>query len=243
MSNGATMTAGARADRLPVYVWEAPVRMTHWLIFLSMAFLIVTGIYIGNPFINAPGPASDNFYMGWMKAIHMWAAIVFTLSVLARIWWMFTGNRWAKWHQFIPVHRNRRKDTVGTIKFYSMLAEKPPVNVGHNPLAGAAYSLVFVLYLVIIATGLGLYAQSAHVNSPFRFFDFFLPLFGGASSARWIHHVVMWLLVGFVAHHIWSAFLVAKVEKNGTVDSIVSGYKFVEPEELELDEKKARGEV
>ena len=34
--------------------------------------------------------------------------------------------------------------------------------------------------------------------------------------ARWIHHVVMWLLLGFTVHHVYSAVLVAIIEKNGT---------------------------
>ncbi len=36
-----------------VYVWEAPVWITHWLITLSIVVLIVTGFYIGNPFLIA----------------------------------------------------------------------------------------------------------------------------------------------------------------------------------------------
>ena len=55
---------------------------------------------------------------------------------------------------------------------------------------------------------------------------------GGAQVARWIHHVVMWLLIGFVVHHVYSAVLMAIVEGNGTVESIVSGYKFVPHEDL-----------
>jgi Ni/Fe-hydrogenase 1 B-type cytochrome subunit len=215
----------------PVYIWQAPVRATHWLIFFSMAFLVGTGIYIGNPFSVGSGPASDHFLMGWIRAIHFWAAIVFTLSVLSRIVWMFVGNRYSKWWQFIPVHRRRRAGMLGTLKFYLLLRDHPPGYHGHNPLAGAAYSLVFLLYLVMITTGLGLYAMSAHVDSPFRFFEFFLGWFGGAQSARWIHHVVMWLLIGFVAHHVWSAFLVSRVERNGTLDSIFSGFKYLRHED------------
>ena len=38
-----------------VYVWELPVRIAHWAIFVSMVVLSVTGVYIGNPFMVAPG--------------------------------------------------------------------------------------------------------------------------------------------------------------------------------------------
>jgi Ni/Fe-hydrogenase 1 B-type cytochrome subunit len=231
-SVSATGSAAHSARLAPVYVWQAPVRVTHWLIFLSMIFLAVTGIYIGNPFIVVPGRAGASFVMGWMKAIHYYAAIVFTLSVLARIWWMLAGNRYSKWTQFVPVERRRRGGLVGTLLFYLMVRRRPPFFVGHNPLAGAAYTLVFLLYLVIIATGLGLYGQSAHLDSPLRHFAFLAAWFGGAQSARFIHHVVMWLLIGFVAHHVWSSFLVSTIERNGTLDSIFSGYKYLDPEEV-----------
>jgi Ni/Fe-hydrogenase 1 B-type cytochrome subunit len=187
----------------------------------------VTGIYIGHPFLLAPGAAGERFVMGWMKALHSWAAIVFTLSVLARVVWMFVGNRWASWRELIPVERHRRREIMPTLAFYTFIRKRPPLDVGHNPVAGATYTLVFLLYFVQIATGLGLYAASAHVGSPLRTFAFLAPLFGGLQTARWIHHVVMWLLIGFVVHHVQSALLMSRVRANGIIDSIFSGYKFM----------------
>jgi Ni/Fe-hydrogenase 1 B-type cytochrome subunit len=116
---------------------------------------------------------------------------------------------------------------LATLEFYLFLLRKPPGYVGHNPLAGLTYVLVFFLYAVMIATGLALYSASAGVSSPMRAFQFLIPLLGGLQSARWIHHVVMWLLLGFAVHHVYSSVLMSQVEANATVESIVSGYKFV----------------
>src|SRR5215510_10121536 len=88
-----------------VYVWEVPVRVTHWVIVLSIGVLSVTGLYIGHPFIAATGQAGRHFVMGWIKVIHFWAAYVFIVAVLARVVWMFTGNKYARWDKLIPVHR------------------------------------------------------------------------------------------------------------------------------------------
>jgi Ni/Fe-hydrogenase 1 B-type cytochrome subunit len=230
-----------RGELTPVYVWELPVRLTHWLIVLSIAFLTVTGLYIGNPYIIVPGEAGEHFVMGTMKLVHSYAAIVFTLSVLSRIAWMFVGNRWARWNQFLPATREGRRGIRGTLAFYLFVRPAPPPYVGHNPVAGATYTLVFLLFLTMIATGLGLRGMSAHVDSPLRFFAGLLGLFGGAQGARWVHHVVMWLLLGFAVHHVASAVLVSRVEKNGILDSIFSGYKFVRPEEAAPVEERRRG--
>ena len=221
------------SDIVRVYVWEAPVRITHWLIAFSIILLSVTGFYIGNPFITVSGQAGQHFVMGWMKVIHGWTAWVFIASVVARIIWMFTGNRYARWDKFIPVHRSRRHGLWPTVKFYLFARRKPPGFVGHNPVAGATYTLVFGLYFLAIATGLTLRGASADVESPLRWFASMAPLFGGLQIARWIHHVVMWLLLGFMVHHVYSGVLMSTIEANATMESIFSGYKFVPREDLE----------
>lgn len=220
-----------------VFVWDHVVRVTHWVIVASIAVLSVTGLYIGNPFI-IPETSTPSFLMGWMRAIHFATAIAFTLAVAARIVWMFTGPPFARWWNFLPAKRERIAKIPGTIKFYMLMLAKPPAEEGHNPVAGLAYMFVFMLYLVMIVSGLGLYAVDAHVDSPLRACEPLLAWFGGAQAARWYHHVVMWLLIGFAVHHIYSALLVSSVEKNGEMDSMFSGYKWVSREN---DEQAAIG--
>jgi len=215
-----------------VYVWQWPVRLAHWLIACSILVLSLTGLYIGRPFLISAGEARHLFLMGTAKAIHFYAAIVFIAAILMRLIWMFTGNTYARWDKFIPAPKRRREGIFPTVRFYLFGLRKPPGFVGHNPLAGMAYTLVFGLYFIMIATGLALYDVDAAVHSPVRVFSFLLPLFGGAQSARWIHHVVMWLLWGFVAHHIYSAVLMSQIEGNGTMESIFSGYKFVQHDDV-----------
>ena len=89
-------------DTERVYIWELPVRLTHWLIFFSFFTLAATGYYIGHPFISVTGPARDHFVMGTVRVVHLYAAIVFALSVLVRIYWMFAGNVYARLTQLMP---------------------------------------------------------------------------------------------------------------------------------------------
>ena len=229
----AALSNAAPSDIVRVYVWELPVRVTHWLIVLSIAVLSATGIYIGRPFITVSGPAGQHFVTGWAKVIHSYGAIVFTLSVLARVGWMFTGNKYAHWDKFIPVHPLRLHGVWPTLKFYLFALRKPPGFVGHNPLAGVTYLLVFGLYLVAIATGFTMYSASARIGSPMRLFAFLIPLLGGLQTAHWIHHIVMWLLLGFTVHHVYSGILMSIIEANATMESMFSGYKFVPRRELQ----------
>ena len=41
------------------------------------------------------------------------------------------------------------------------------------------------------------------------------------------------LLIGFAIHHVYSGLLVSIVERNGTMDSIFSGWKFFPRHDLE----------
>jgi Ni/Fe-hydrogenase 1 B-type cytochrome subunit len=171
--------------------------------------------------------------MGWMKVIHGYTAYVFIAAVVARVIWMFTGNKYARWDKFMPVHRSRRHGIWPTLKFYLFAMRKPPGFVGHNPVAGLTYVLVFGLYFVEIATGLILRGVDAPAGSVLRSFVSVAPLVGGLYIVRWIHHVVMWLLLGFMVHHVYSGILMSTVEANGTMESIFSGYKFVPREDLQ----------
>lgn len=215
------------SDQVRIYVWDPVMRLCHWVIALSILILSITGIYIGDPYAIVPGEARDHFLTGTVRVIHFYTAIAFTLAVLSRILWMFvSGNRLSSWKQFIPTTLDRFREMWGTLLFYLLIRRDGPESPGHNPLAGGAYSIVFGMYLLMIVTGLGLYGASADARSWMASFGGLLPLVGGGQVARILHHVTMWLLIGFFVHHFYSALLVAIVEKNGTLDSIFSGYKW-----------------
>jgi Ni/Fe-hydrogenase 1 B-type cytochrome subunit len=229
---GPSTAASPPGELVRVYVWQWPVRMTHWCTAYSILFLGLTGYYMGHPYILSSGPAGSRFIMGWAKVLHFYSAIVFALSVVSRIAWMFMGNRYATWDKFIPVSRRRLEGLWESLRYYLFQLRQPPGFVGHNPLAGFTYTFVFLLYFGMIATGLALYNVNAPVGSPFRIFHFLLPLLGGAQSARFFHHVGMWMILAFGVHHVYSAVLMSQVEARGTVESMASGYKFVPREDL-----------
>ena len=57
------------------YVFEAPVRIWHWLTVLCMAVLMVTGYFIGKPLPSVSGEATYLFYMGYIRLIHFSAGL------------------------------------------------------------------------------------------------------------------------------------------------------------------------
>jgi Ni/Fe-hydrogenase 1 B-type cytochrome subunit len=212
---------------VPVYVYELPVRITHWLIFFSVLVLAATGFYIGHPFIAVSGRARDHFVMGTIRVIHLYTAIVFTLAVFVRIYWMFVGNRYARWEQFIPVSRERWRNTWEAIRFFCYVRRDPLPYPGQTGTAGLAYTAVFLIQIAMILTGLTMYTVYAPPDSVFQGFRFLLPVFGGLQIARLIHHIGMWLLLIFIVLHVYLVVLFSVTERSA-VDSMLSGYKEME---------------
>jgi Ni/Fe-hydrogenase 1 B-type cytochrome subunit len=207
------------------YVWEWPVRIAHWVIFLSIIILSVTGLYIGSPKTLALNPSQ--FIMGWVRFIHFVAGFTFSIAVLSRIYWMFIGNEYANWRAFVPYFfAEGRKNMRGTFLFYTFFRSKPPYAIGHNPLAGSAYLAVFFLYLVMICTGFALYSEYAPNSFLHGAFNWMFALFSN-QGMRLTHHFVMWLLIGFAIHHVYSAWLMDVKEKNGVMSSMFGGYKSI----------------
>lgn len=210
-----------------VYVWELPVRLTHWVLFLSIIVLSATGYYIGHPFISVPGAAKDHFLMGTVRTVHTYSAIVFTLAVLVRFYWLFAGNRYARLMEFIPLSGRRLRSLGKTFLYYSFIRHDPDEYAGHNALAGGSYAMIFLIYLIMIATGLALQSVNAPIGSLLRMFEWLAPLFGGLQMARLMHHVGMWVVLIFAVMHIYFVFLSSIIEHIGTFNSIFSGYKFL----------------
>lgn len=210
---------GVSLERL--YVWELPVRLVHWLLFLSIVILAATGYYLGNPFF------SGRLVMARVREVHLYTSIVFTLAVLVRVYWAFAGNRYARWSELIPVSAERLRNLWKSTRFYTFLSREPVEYPGHNGLAGLTYALIFGVYFVMIATGFALYQVYAPVGSPMRNFGFLIPFFGGLQIAHLIHHIGMWVILIFVVAHLYFVVLYSTVERMGIFDSILSGFKFV----------------
>lgn len=207
------------------YVWEIPVRVTHWVNVLAILTLAVTGIFIGSP--KSLALSTSQYVMGWVRFVHFVAAYAFAVSVASRIYWSFKGNRYASWREFFPIlTRDGRHNMFETFKYYTFISKKAPHPVGHNALAGTAYSAVVFLYLVMICTGFALYTERAPQSVMHKLTGWMF-LFFTNQGIRLTHHMVMWLLLAFAIHHVYSAWLMDVKERGGVMSSIFSGYKAV----------------
>ncbi len=215
-----------------VYVWELPVRVSHWFIFLPVVVLSVTGYYMHNPFIV--GKSSTIFLMATMRFTHLVAAFVFIAAFLLRLYWFFVGNNWSNWRAFVPLHRRQWRGMGGMVAYYSFLRRDLLHHVGHNALAAVTYLVMFLLMFIEILTGLALYSQ-VRSSSVLNALIGWLPRLIDIQNLRLMHFCIMFSSFIFVIHHVYSAVLVSWEERNGLIESIFTGYKFVPSDELEED--------
>lgn len=220
-----------------VYVWELPVRFFHWINALSIVILAITGFIIANPpAILSNREASDIYWFGTVRFIHFATAYVFFFNMILRIYWSFVGNRFSSWRAFWPFNKKMWHNFLHVIKVDVLLAnEKKPdikdISIGHNSVAAISYVILFLLALVQVFTGFGLYSSTASWWLP-KMFAWVVPFLGGDFIVRTIHHTTTWLFILFTLIHVYLVFYHDWLEGRGEVSSMFGGYKFVCDERL-----------
>jgi Ni/Fe-hydrogenase 1 B-type cytochrome subunit len=222
-----------REGRLKVYIWQIPVRATHWVTAGAIVTLSVTGLYIADPFLIPAGGA----VMTTIRLIHMLSAFVLLASGLLRTFWLLRGNRWSHWKAFIPLTWFQFTELFRQAGFYAFIRKEIPKVLGHNQLAASAYLVLFALLLVEVVTG---FALDGLIGSEpgASLFGWLVDLVG-PQTLRLLHHFAMWAILAIALFHIYSCVLVDHIEKNGLMSSIFSGFKF--PTRTEILESRDGG--
>ena len=210
-----------------VYVWQLPVRIYHWLNAFCVAVLCATGFLIGHPIaLTYSSEAYQQYWFGTVRFLHFSAAFIFFFNYLFRVYWSFAGNDYAKWTNFVPLKKSQWRE-MGEVLRVDILHTRARrlISLGHNAVAGLTYVLMFLAFLFQAATGFALYSGMSHSWLP-RMFAWVGPLMGGDSAVRQWHHIVMWIFIVFVLIHVYLSVYHDDIEGQGTMSSMISGWKF-----------------
>ncbi len=230
-------------DYKRLYVWEGPVRIFHWLNVLSIVTLTITGFLIADPpAIMSGDEASHRYWFGVVRFIHFTAAYVFVGVMILRIYWAFAGNRHAHWKSFLPFSKEARHNIMHVLKHDILLipeknSKLSEVSIGHNKLAALSYAIMFLLALIMVFTGFGLFSNNAGWWFP-KMFAWVVPMLGGDFMARTLHHLSMWGIWFIVFVHVYLVLFHDWLEGRGETSSMISGFKFFEKERFEEESTK-----
>ena len=191
-----------------VYVYEAPVRLWHWINAASITVLALTGYFIGQPLPTMPGEASAHYLMGYIRFAHFTAGYLLAVGLIGRAYWALVGNHHAREIFWVPIFQKAYwKEVLTMFKWYAFLIPRPGRYVGHNPLARLAMFAGFLmLTLFMIVTGFALYGEGSQMGSwQEQMFGWVIPLMGQSQDVHTWHHLGMWAMVVFVIAHIYAA--------------------------------------
>lgn len=192
----------------PIYVWEAPVRVWHWLMVITMVAMIVTGYLIGRPLDSNMSETWATYQFGRIRLVHFVAGIAFTGLFVYRIFWAFMGNRYAR-QIFLPPLWSWKflKGIVNQGLYYLFMKKSAPEYAAHNPLAATAMFFFFVLgSFGIIVTGLALYGLAFGAGTGWETATgWVIPLFGDSQAVRTTHHALMYVFCLFMVAHLYMA--------------------------------------
>ncbi|MGH1454733.1 MAG: Ni/Fe-hydrogenase, b-type cytochrome subunit [Paracoccaceae bacterium] len=212
-----------------VYVYEAPVRIWHWVNAAAILVLCITGYFIGSPLPTlGVGEASDHFFFGYIRFAHFAAGMILTVGFAGRMYWAIVGNHHARQMFYLPILNGTWwREILFEIRWYLFLEKKPKKYVGHNPLAQLAmFMFITVGVLFMIITGMALYAEGAGQGS---FYDL---LFGwvhgitlNSQRLHTLHHLGMWFIVVFMIIHIYVAIREDIMSRQSIVSTMISGHR------------------
>ena len=229
MSAGTGSATRGEPDYRWVYLWHWPIRAMHWIAAISLAVLVVTGFYIGRPyFAPPPGETIEHFMMGRMRFLHFAAAGLLVATGIVRIYWLFAGNRFERLPALFPLRPRDLRNLLGVARKYLLMRwESGPHYLGHNPLQQIAYTGVYLIVLLQVATGFALYGLSNPDGFFYRVFGWETLFLGGVPVVRFIHHVLTWAILIFVPIHVYLSLRADFTDRAGTISSIISGGRWV----------------
>ncbi|MFO1405440.1 MAG: Ni/Fe-hydrogenase, b-type cytochrome subunit [Azonexus sp.] len=211
-----------------IYVYEAPVRLWHWVNAACILVLAVTGYFIGLPLPTVPGEAAENFLLGYIRFTHFAAAHIFAVGLVGRAYWALVGNHHAKQIFRLPITNAQWWGEVFfELRWYLFLEKYPKKYVGHNPMAQLMMFFFFTLLAFgMLFTGFGLYSEGAgHGHWSDTLFGWVIPAVGGSMQLHSLHRLGMSIMMTFVAIHIYAAVREDIMSRQSLISTMISGWR------------------
>jgi Ni/Fe-hydrogenase 1 B-type cytochrome subunit len=211
-----------------IYVYEAPVRLWHWVNALCMVVLAVTGYFIGLPLPSVSGEASDHFWMGYIRFAHFVAGYLFAIGLVARVYWAFVGNHHARQIFILPItNKHWWSEVFYELRWYLFMERYPKKYVGHNPMAQLMMFFFFtVLAFGMLITGFALYSEGAGLGTwSDTLFGWVIPALGGSMQVHNLHRLGMWIMMCFVLVHVYAAIREDIMSRQSLISTMISGWR------------------
>ena len=219
--------SAAVEERIRLYVWQVPVRVTHWVTAGCIVVLSVTGVLHRRPVPHPagrlghdddpPGPHDGRVHPPRVRPpADDLAARRQPLRPLVGV----HPDDARPGDRALPAGRLLRLPAQGDPARSSATTSWP------RP----AYLVLSALLLVETVTGFAL--DGLLGSEPGATGFGWVRELVGPQIVRLVHHLSMWAILAIALFHVYSCVLVDHLEKNGLLSSIVSGFKYPSREEI-----------
>lgn len=197
----------------------------HWVLFVSVVTLTITGFYIAYPsYYFGQGEAYDAFAMADMRLYHFIAATFLLACLIGRFYLSLTESCNRDIKQFLPTPKNVW-NALKLAKFFLTLRGEHAHYRFVNPLGGLGVFMMAAFMLVQVITGFLLFAPG---DTGVWWWSMIAPLnglLGGQQNVRLIHHLTMYLLIFVIFIHVYMQIWKNSVFTESDISSIIAGYK------------------
>lgn len=179
------------------YVWDLPVRITHWLFAGCVAF---------------SWWSAEERHMTW----HQYSGYALLALLVFRIYWGFAGTSTARFSDFVRGPRALMEQLRGAPRI-------EPRTPGHTATGG--WSVLALLSLMLLQVGLGLFATDIDglESGPLSHWVSFDT---GRTLAE-AHEVVFNVLLGFIGLHVAAILFYLLYRRDDLLTPMLSGRKRV----------------
>jgi len=212
-------------NRPTIYVYEAPVRLWHWVNAAAIIVLAITGYLIASPPFSLPGEASESNFFGYIRFTHFTAGYILAIAYLMRIYWGFVGNKYGRQIFYVPLWRKTWwTGLIVEAKWYLFLRKEPQKYAGHNPLGHGAMFIISLFTACMIVTGFALYSEAEGRDSwQAWLFGWVFSIVPNSQDVHTLHHLGMWVIVIFAVTHIYAAIREDIMSRQTMVSTMISG--------------------
>jgi len=195
------MTRRVRTKR--VKVWDLPVRVGHWALVALIAIAMATG--------EDEGP---------ILRVHLAVGYLVLVIVVFRLGWGVIGSEHARFADFV------RPFAVVRAHVVRLLAPRPPVHLGHNPLGGWMILGLVATLVLVVASGIAAEAGLPGAGGLARFVPGFLGRMIGE-----VHEGAANLLILLALVHVAGVAIHRLLTGERLVRAMITGAKEV-PEDV-----------
>ena len=188
--------------RVPVKIWDVPVRVVHWALVALIAFSWWSG---------KEG--------GLTITYHMWSGYAILTLLIFRVVWGFVGSTHARFADFIYAPR------AMLAYARSLTGRRAAVYAGHNPMGGV--SAILMLLALLVQAGTGLFSNDA-VLSEGPLYRYVAQETGDWMTT--IHNYNVYVILALVGVHIFAVLYYLFYKRENLIGAMFTGRKRLPPE-------------